>query len=389
MKRLSHLLVLAVSVMPLRAATPAAPIIAPEAPVSVLAQAAGGELLEKGGLKILRLNGTPEEQGRQQGLLQRKEIGYLYDRMLYSMSLAATVRDGRWFFDDIGGTYRHLAPFLRPEWLGEMDALAAASGRPPGEVRLAQVFPEMFHCSGFAVFNSATRDGRLYHGRILDYFNKYGLQDVAVVVANTPAHGYRWINVGYAGFLGSVTAMNEKQLTIGEMGGSGYGQWDGEPMSYLVRDVMEKCATVEEAVDLLKRSPRTCEYYYVISCGRDHHAVGIEATPDKLLVLHPGESNPLLPNPSPDTILMSGDNRYSCLSGRVKKEFGQLGPVEALQLMSRPVAMDSCLHAVLFAPDTLELWVANASPAGAPATTQPYHHLTWQDLFGTPPPSAL
>lgn len=368
---------------------PPEPVVAPDGATRILARAGGGELLDEGGLRILRLNGSPEEQGRQQGKLQSKEIGMLYDRMFYSTALTSTVLSHQWFFDGIEGIYRQIAPYIKPDWLGEMDALADASGRPRGEVRLAQTFPEMFHCSGFALFDSATNDHHLYHGRILDYLNKVGLQDVALVDANTPAHGYRWVNVGFAGFLGGVTAMNEKKLAIGELGGEGAGHWKGEPMSYLVRDIMENCASVEEAVALLKRTPRTCEYYYVISSGQDHHAAGIEATSTEVQVLQPGDSYPLLPNPSPDAIIMSAGDRYACLSDRIKKEWGRVGPRQALQLMSRPVAMESCVHAVLFSPDTLELWVANASHEGAPATAQPYHHLTWVDLFGTDLPSGV
>ena len=63
------------------------------------------------------------------------------------------------------------------------------------------------------------------------------------------------MTLGYAGFVGTVTAMNEKGLAIGEMGGGGQGHWDGVPMSLLLRDVMERAASVEEALEILRRSP--------------------------------------------------------------------------------------------------------------------------------------
>ena len=56
-----------------------------------------------------------------------------------------------------------------------------------------------------------------------------GLEQNAVVIVHQPDKGYAWVNVGYAGFIGSVTAMNEKGIAIGEMGGRGYGNWDGRP----------------------------------------------------------------------------------------------------------------------------------------------------------------
>ena len=143
-----------------------------------------------------------------------------------------------------------------------MDSLASAAGLPREEVRLANFFPEMFHCSGFAVYGKATTDGRLYHGRILDYMRGMGLEQSAVVMVFQPDRGNAWVNVGYAGFIGSVTAMNEKHLAIGEMGGKGQGHWDGKPMAELVREVMEKANTLDEAVEIMRKGPRTCEYYY-------------------------------------------------------------------------------------------------------------------------------
>jgi hypothetical protein len=44
-------------------------------------------------------------------------------------------------------------------YLREMDAIAVAAGLDAEEVRLANFFPELFHCSGFAVFGEATGGG--------------------------------------------------------------------------------------------------------------------------------------------------------------------------------------------------------------------------------------
>ena len=49
-----------------------------------------------------------------------------------------------------------------------------------------------------------------------------------------------FVNVTYAGFVGSVTGMNAKKISIGEMGGKGLGHWDGVPMAFLVRMVLEE-----------------------------------------------------------------------------------------------------------------------------------------------------
>jgi hypothetical protein len=55
--------------------------------------------------------------------------------------------------------------------------------------------------------------------------------------------------------------MNDQQLCLGEMGGCGEGAWYGKPMAQLVREVMERSSTLDEALDFMRRTPRTCEYY--------------------------------------------------------------------------------------------------------------------------------
>ena len=327
----------------------------------VVARAGNGRLEDHDGTRVLFLRGSPAEMGHQHGKLLRKEILHTMDRILYGVGVGSSFERGNWFFGEIESAQKRVEPYCDPRYLEEMDAIAAAVGAHRQEGRLANFFPELFHCSGFSISGKATKDGRMYHGRVLDYMKGIGLEQNAVVIVHQPDGGrHAWVNVSYAGFVGSVTAMNEKHLSIGEMGGQGYGKWDGKPMAQLVREVMEKAGTLDEAVEIMRSSPRTCEYYYVISDGKTKQAVGIAATPERFEVLRPGESHPRLPHAIPDAVLLSADERYEELARRVKAGHGTFDAKGAIGLMSRPVCMTSNIHSVLFAPDTLEFWVANA-----------------------------
>jgi hypothetical protein len=186
------------------------------------------------------------------------------------------------------------------------------------------------------------------------------LEPNAVVIVHQPEYGHAWVNISYGGFVGSVTAMNERHISIGEMGGRGEGQWDGKPMAQLVREVMEKASSLDQAIEIMRRGPRTCEYYYVIADGLKRTAVGIAATPSSFEVVCPGEAHPRLPRPIKDAVLMSAGERYEELARRVQAAFGRIDDAVARAFMERPVAMKSNIHSVLFAPDTLDFWVANA-----------------------------
>ncbi len=346
----------------------------------VVAREGNGRLELRDGTRVLFLKGTPEEMGRQHGALLRKDVRELVDHMLFGVGVGSSFDKGTWVLGQIEEAQRRVTPFTDERYFREMDALAEAAGLPREEVRLANFFPEMFHCSGFAVFGKATEDGRLYHGRVLDYLRGLGLEQSAVVMVFQPDRGNAWVNVGYAGFIGSVTAMNEKGVAIGEMGGRGEGEWDGKPMAQLVREVMERANTLEEAVEIMRKGPRTCEYYYVISDGKSRRAVGIAATPTRFETIAPGETHPQLPHSIADAVLMSAGDRYEELARRVKANHGKLDAAGARDLMKRPVAMTSNIHCALFAPETFDFWVANADSENVAAHTR-YTHYNLKELL--------
>jgi hypothetical protein len=326
----------------------------------VVAREGKGRLELHDGTRVLLLQGTPEEMGAQHGALLKKEIKNVLNRILYGVGVGSSFAKGRWFFGEIEEAQSRINPYIDPRYLAEMDAIAQATGHEKEEIRLANFFPELFHCSGFAIFGGATQNGTLYHGRVLDYLRGMGLEQNAVVIVSKPDKGNAWVNISYAGFVGSVTAMNEKKVAIGEMGGRGEGNWDGKPMAQLVRECMEKADTLEQAVDIMRKGPRTCEYYYVISDGKTKRAVGIAATPTKFETVGPGQTHERLPHAIKDAVLLSAGDRYEKLVERVREDYGDFTADSARDLMKRPVCMNSNIHSVLFAPETLDFWVANA-----------------------------
>ena len=312
------------------------------------------------GQQVLFLEGTPAEMGHQQGVLMKATIANLVERLLYGVGVGSSFSKGSWFFAEIEEAWSHLEPHVNPVYLAEMDSMAEAAGLSSKEIRLANFFPELFHCSGFSIYGQATKDAIMYHGRVLDYLRGVGLEENALIVVYKPSYGNAWVNIGYAGFTGSVTAMNEHHISIGEMGGGGEGNWDGKPMAQLVREVMERATTLEEAIDIMRAGPRTCEYYYVISDGKSGRAVGIAATPEQFEILQAGELHPKLPQAFPDTVLMSAGDRFQKLAERVSDGFGKFEAQSAWDLMKSPVCMESNIQTVLFMPQTLDFWVAQA-----------------------------
>ncbi len=356
-------------------------------PGKIVARCGKGWLETINGYPVLHLKGTPYEMGYQHGAL-------LKDSIRQNLEYMIKVRGDKALITVSGVEVKPAAlirsiiaiqkPYVPKKYFEELQGLSDASGLEMDLVRVGNFIPELFHCSGFAVMNSATKDGTLYHGRVLDYAIDWKLQEHAVVIVAEPAGGIPFVNVTYAGFIGSVTGMNAQQVSIGEMGGGGQGHWGGVPMAFLVREVLSSAKTLDDAIAVFKDNARTCQYFYVLADAKTNRAVGMEASWDKVQIVQPGTAHPLLPKPVKDCALLSAGSRYEELVKRAKSELGKFDVPSALELMDRPVAMKSNLHNVLFEPKTTRFWVANASPEQQPAATQPYYQFQLTELLKPP-----
>ncbi|MBI4614111.1 MAG: peptidase C45 [Planctomycetes bacterium] len=381
--------------------------------VEVLAREGKGRLERQDGRLVLYVSGTPYEMGFQHGRLLPDLVRKNFDAVLDNRGKIGESTEYQ--------AYKVLAPgmhfFLRrhvPErFREEMKGLAEGSGLPYDRIEAGNLFPEAFHCSGMALMGKATKDGSLYHVRILDYMTEAGLQETALVIIHEPEGGHRWMNVGFAGFIGSVTGMNDAQVTIGEMGGRGLASWNGMPMAFLVRDALERAGTLEEAVSIFRETPRTCEYYYVISDAKIPDARAVWATHDDFETAGPGERFGFVRVGKPpqgaadgkafvrgsqvvvephriliedsendvegfialqpeNCVVVSGPDRYQHFVDRLLPRYGEVDESLLMEMVKRPVAMRSNLHCAIFHPATLEAWVAIAAPDGSPACDQPY-----------------
>lgn len=352
----------------------------PEA-ISVVARdpAGHGLLCRQQGKTILLLSGTPVQMGAAHGALLGAPARKMTERVLYLVGGGDTLRSGQWFFDRMADIERRTTPHIPPRFFDECDALAQAACVSQRDARYANLFPERFHCSGVALRGKATADGRVLHARVLDYMREIDLQEAATVTVFMPEGFHKWMSLGYAGFIGTVTAMNECGLAIGEMGGRGEGQWDGIPMSLLLRDVMERAATVDEALAILRDAPRTCEYYYVLS-DRSGSLRALHCTPQQMTALEPGQQHARLPLVPEDVVLASGEDRATVLSRRIQENYGRINVPKLIEIIKRPVAMESNLHDAIFAPETLEMWFADAGRS-APACDEPYVRVNLRDVI--------
>jgi hypothetical protein len=338
-----------------------------------------GLLCRYQGKSILFVEGSPEEMGTAHGQLRAGEIHVMREKI---MLVAAGYMLGRddWFFTRIEEVMNRTAPFTPERFYTECDAMSAAAGLPAAAGRQINFFPEMFHCSGAAVRGAASAGGQVVHARVLDYMRDIDLQRCAQLTVFLPEGRHGWISLGYAGLVGTVTAMNDQGLAMGQMGGDGYGKWDGLPMALLMRRVMEECATVEEALALLKSVPLTCDYYYVLSDKQRDLAAVTAIAGEPLRIFGPGEQDPALPPVPPDAVYISKGERAGHLSWLLREHYGKIDATKMIEIIRRPVAMSSNLHNAIFLPESGVIYFSDAG-AKTVACDEPYVRVEWKELL--------
>ena len=358
--------------------------IAAEAPRKLLREFGPAYLEQIGDERVLHLKGSHYDMGFQHGTLMKEEIEGA-SMVLKVVGVASWEGD---FQASLRQAWDRASKFIPEKFKQEIKGMADATGLSVEDVQDFTIFPELFHCSGFALWGKATADGELLHGRVLDYMREAGLDKWQLVIIEEPKDANAFVNVAYSGMLGSVTGMNDKQIGIGEMGGHGAEQWDGMPMTFLIRECLESANTLDDVKRIMSETPRTCEYYYVISdakaAGGRGMAYGVAAVPAGAQFIGPNEFHERLPRPVEDAVLLSAGDRYNCLVDRTQKMYGKFTPQTALDLMARGVSMESNMHNALFKPKTMELWVAN-STVEQPACNRPYRHYDVRKLMAERP----
>jgi hypothetical protein len=385
----------------------------------------GNSFLEKqNDQQILHLKGTPYERGYSHGFLLKEQIqrniaGYI-DKL-------KSPTPGR--IEEFIKNLPALMSCIPKHFLEEMKGVADGSGVALSKIVTLNLLPEMFHCSGITVSGQASKNGELYHVRILDYSMGKNLQSTSVLQIVEPENGIAFLNVSYAGFIGTVTGMNQEKIAIGEIGGLGYGSWRGIPMAFLLREILQTAATLDEVKILLQNSPRTCEYYYVFSDGKTHESIGVYATANQLQFIAPGDSYALIaPSNLPANYGQNGDNdkfiltscavdntayqtllfendhrlallfrlqpvdcllltgyphpeRYPVLIERTLEKYGTIDEKVLMDIVKCPVARDSNLHTAIFHPSQLKIWIAHAGPDDEPAYSQHYQEWDFSSLL--------
>lgn len=357
---------------------------------------AKGKRSEHQGLPVLHLEGDPYHRGFEEGRLLKKEIQaetagvfkYLRDQLpipFVDRLLIHKVLDNAW---------NKLRPYVSFNEFLELQGIAHGSKISLQKILRLHALPEVYPtwCTNGAYWGAATKDGRLIALRNLDWNREIGVHSYAAVKFHKMEGMKNYVNIGYAGFSGVLSGMNEAGISVGQIGSTSTDEtMKGVPMYFLLKRILEKSGSLEDAKAIFSAYDLTRGYNYVIADAVKHKAMAVEATAHHVAFFKdddPAEKSVVYALPLKNSVLRSdtalnpeirdlqlcskGDPkkpgleppggsaheiRYQKHAELIRKNYGQLD-VGIVQKIAAEIAPKSNIQSVIYAFP--EFYVANA-----------------------------
>jgi hypothetical protein len=221
----------------------------------------------------IELRGSYEEMGRQQGRPLKGMILPPPDPKMLRFAKQC---------EEVVGQY---APELLDEIRGLAEAAEVAYDTLMTMILTAPFDPvEVPGCSVLAVMPERTADGRPIVGRNYDYF--HGISEEPATTYRTYPNG-RYASLGDCDiWVGREDGLNEAGLFVGMASTFLPGVQPGPTFWLIVRMILDRCATVDEGLELIHSVPHTGSWTYLLA-DRSGKAVVVEPTIEGIELRYP------------------------------------------------------------------------------------------------------
>ena len=222
-----------------------------------------GELRHEQGLSVVTLRGTPAQMGEQFGVLAVKAapgLDAFHQNFVTDAGIGSTEPLVRLLA-------LKLQTGLSADHRAELDAMCAASRRGIDLAMFANTVYDLsstMGCSTVVVEPGRSVTGTPVMGRNFDWLPTRGMREHTLLVVGHPAGKRSFAIVTVPPILGCISGINDAGLccTVNEIhlpqsADKPTFQWDGVPMLFAFRRVLEECGTVAEAEALLRGMTRT------------------------------------------------------------------------------------------------------------------------------------
>lgn len=143
-------------------------------------------------------------------------------------------------------------------------------------------------CTSFGTWGAASQDSTMIIGRNFDFYVGDNFAKNKIVLFEKPSQGYKFMSVTWGGFIGVVSGMNEKGLTVTiNAAKSSIPSGSATPVSLVAREILQYAKNISEAVAIAGKRKMFVSESFLIGSAEDKKAVIIEKTPDSLDVYDP------------------------------------------------------------------------------------------------------
>ncbi len=152
-------------------------------------------------------------------------------------------------------------------------------------------------CTSFGTWGSRSVDGNLIIGRNFDFYVGDHFSENKIVSFEKPAEGFGFMSVTWAGFIGVVSGMNEKGLTVTiNAAKSEIPSGSATPVSLVAREILQYAENIPQALAIAKKRKMFVSESFLIGSAEDGKAVIIEKTPDSVGLYDPGKNQIICAN---------------------------------------------------------------------------------------------
>jgi hypothetical protein len=382
----------------------------------------GGRLEEVGGIRLAYLSGEPYQMGLQQGALLREPIRDLVRGYVLGHLVANEGAGHFWLLAQA----RFVATDYPEALRSELEGIADGAGLSYSDVLLlntipdlltlahrlpsAELVPELFSpaaplqsssslCTAFAGWGGSTEGGRLLVGHSLESSEGRRLRDHLLVTIRQPNRGNASVSVGLVGSVGVWAGMNEASIAVALASSPSVDvAASGQPLPFLLRQVLDDCVDIESLTMKLMSTPRLYGGNIIAADGKAPQGIAIELSAHRQALFPAGvlaedlaRTNHFLSAElasSQEMVLgardrQASESRLSRVEDWLSRNRGWIGVDKALALLvdigvgaAEAERGGGTLQSALFVPADAALWIA----PGLGADTGSFVRLVFPEL---------
>lgn len=348
---------------------------------------------------VVHVYGTPYEMGFAYGTLLKDEIVqttveytayledmiYEYVKFLPKKIAEMIIQFGLDVALDV--TWEMTRLYTPSHFIDEIKGIADASGVDEKVIRRFNLLPELIkaQCTVIGAYGDATLNitdtsarGGLFHLRGLDWDSKAVIKRNPVITVYHPNKGNKFVNAAWPAFIGTLTGVSEAMIGIGEKVWLNDRNLDtrfGKPWTYVLRDVIQFSNTLDEALNELKVTNRTCSIHLGIGDSKSNEFRGVEYSYKELNIYdwqnqYESEGHPRLKQ----VVYWDKHKQPSnnpCLGSLLQENYGKLDG-ETIVRKVAAVHETGDMQCAVFDYSKRKLYIANASPKDSDPDMEAY-----------------